>query len=135
MLEKLGSQTKVLQYWNDLAPHLQARFCLSSSLGVKIKIERIGNLEYFPQYVGRASSRGMDIVRSHHKKVLGSADLVTYLVYDNQQWSDSGQGAGVAYTGTVCGPPYMDPQKMSINEYYERTAFMASVSFKIIYLN
>ena len=129
MLEKLGSQTKLLQYWNDLAPHLQARFCLSSSLGVKIKIERIGNLEYFPQYVGRASSRAMDIVRSHHKKVLGSADLVTYLVYDDQQWPDSGHAAGIATISAVCSPSYIS--KMSINEYNERSASMASVTVKL----
>ena len=71
----------------------------------------------------------MDIVRSHHKKVLGSADLVTYLVYDNQQWSDSGHAAGIATISAVCGPSYIS--KMSINEYNERSAYMASVTVKL----
>ena len=78
MLEKLGSQENVLEYWNAAAPHLQARFCLST-LGTKIKIERIGNLEYFYQKIV-ASRRGLDVVKSHGIQVLGSADLVLYMI-------------------------------------------------------
>ena len=129
MLEKLGSQAKVLQYWNAVAPHLQARFCLST-LGTKIKIERIGNLEYFSKNLATASSRGLDTVKPHGKKIRGSADLVAYLVYDNNRCSDSNEAGGIAYLGTVCAPSYMDHLKVSISEWNKHAANMASVIVK-----
>ena len=119
MMENLGSTAKILQYWNAAAPHLQARYC-HSTLGTKIKIERIGNLEYFDQKID-ASEEGLDTVASHGIQIRGSADLVVYMVYG------SAINSGIAWLSSVCGP--LDSQKMSINDWQYNSVAFGSVIF------
>ena len=74
---KLGSAAAVENYWNSAAPHLQARYC-HASLGVKIRIERIGNLKHYAKTINAGSdSIGLDSVRADTKNDIGDADLMT----------------------------------------------------------
>ena len=41
-----GTADKAIKYWNDAAPHLQARYC-HASLGTKIKIDWFMNCPGF----------------------------------------------------------------------------------------
>ena len=126
MWENLGGTAKVLEYWNAAAPHLQARYC-HSTLGTKIKIERIGNLEYFDQKIV-ASSGGLNTVRSHGIQVRGSADLVVYMAYDEYVQWDSNHASGIAWLSSVCSPSSWDHLKMSINEWQTYSVGFGSVS-------
>ena len=112
ILAKLGSKDKVISYWNAAAPHIQARYC-HASLGTKIKFERIGNFEYLDQKIV-ASSAGLEAVKPHAPKVIGSADLVVYMANDESSlWGT----IGIAWCPVICGPSYHNAWKTSINEW------------------
>jgi len=112
ILAKLGSKDKVIAYWNAAAPHIQARYC-HASLGTKIKFERIGNFEYLDQKIV-ASSAGLEAVKPHAPKVIGSADLVVYMANDESSlWGT----IGIAWCPVICGPSYHNAWKTSINEW------------------
>ena len=112
ILAKLGSKDKVIAYWNAAAPHIQARYC-HASLGTKIKFERIGNFEYLDQKIV-ASSAGLEAVKPHAPKVIGSADLVVYMANDETSlWGI----IGIAWCPSICNPSYANKYKASINEW------------------
>ena len=120
-MEKLGSKAKVQAYWNDAAPHLQARFC-HSTLGTKIKIERIGK---FKRYSGTliASGENLKAMQNTTAKIIGSADLMVYMCHD----SSPGLGTlGMAYIGSVCGNN--NKNKQSINEWRKTPNAFAGVN-------
>jgi len=112
ILAKLGSKDKVIAYWNAAAPHIQARYC-HASLGTKIKFERIGNFEYLDQKIV-ASSAGLEAVKPHAPKVIGSADLVVYMANDESSlWGI----IGIAWCPSICDPSQWNKYKASINEW------------------
>ena len=126
VLAEVGSQAKLLTYWNAAAPHLQARFC-HASLGTKIKIERIGNLEYFPHRMqANVGSEWFENIEPFTVQTLGSADLVLYITCVNNNGCG---GGGLGWLSVVCGPPSKDKYKSSTNEYQRgRSAAFASVT-------
>ena len=126
ILKKLGSKKAVIAYWNDAAPHLQARYC-HVTLGTKIKVERVGNFEYFDQKIV-ASDAGLETVRNNAKHVLGSADLVVYMAHD-ERLSDG--TIGIAWSPVVCEPSVYNSQKTSINEWRSDPVAYGGVSTKI----
>ena len=81
ILKKLGSAAKVRAYWYAAAPHLQARYC-HSTLGTKIKVERIGNFKHYAGKTLTASDKSLQKMYSTTAKDLGSADLMTYICHD-----------------------------------------------------
>ena len=80
-MAKLGSASEVEAYWNAAAPHLQARYC-HSTLGTKIKIERIGNFKHYADKTMIASSASLASMQADTAADLGSADLMTYMCHD-----------------------------------------------------
>ena len=120
-MEKLGSKAKVQAYWNDAVPHLQVRFC-HSTLGTKIKIERIGK---FKRYSGTliATGENLKAMQNTTAKIIGSADLMVYMCHD----PPPGDGTiGMAYVGSVCGNN--DKNKQSINEWRKTPNAFAGVN-------
>ena len=113
-MKKLGSKDKVVAYWNASAPHLQARYC-HTSLGTKIKVERIGEFGYASGKTLSASSSSLEIMRPLTKENLGEADLMVYMCHDTN--SLYGGVIGIAYSGVTCTPPFYDITKQSINEW------------------
>ena len=124
ILEKLGSKNAVIAYWNDAAPHLQARYC-HVTLGTKIKVERIGDFVYFEKKIV-ASDAGLETVRNNAKQVLGSADLVVYMAHDERS---SDGTIGIAWSPVVCEPSDYDSQKTSINEWRPHAVAYGGVIF------
>ena len=57
MLDRLGCHSAVKEYWNAVAPHVQALFC-HSSLGIKIKMNRIGEFEFLSDKTTRTRPTG-----------------------------------------------------------------------------
>ena len=100
-------------YWNAAAPHLQARYC-HSSLGTKIKVERIGDFKHHAGKTLTASGDSLKQMQADTVDNLGTADLYVYMVHDaSSQWGT----AGIAYRSVVCGHyPYKKYQQ-SINEW------------------
>ena len=95
--EKLGDEAAVIAYWNAAAPHLQARYC-HATLGTQIKVERIGNFEYFDQKIV-ASGDDLGVVNSNAVQVIGSADLVVYMANDEASlWGT----IGIAWSPVIC---------------------------------
>ena len=124
-MEKLGSEEKVVAYWNAAAPHLQARYC-HNSLGTKIKIERIGEFGYASGKTLSASSSSLVNMRSLTKENVGEADLMVYMCHD----TNSLYGViGIAYSGAACRPPFYDITKQSINEWRPTAVAFGGVSF------
>ena len=113
ILTKLGSPSAVEDYWNAAAPHLQARYC-HSSLGTKIKVERIGDFKHHAGKTLTASGDSLKQMQADTVANLGTADLYVYMVHDaSSQWGT----AGIAYRSVVCGHyPYKKYQQ-SINEW------------------
>ena len=68
------------------------------TLGTKIRIERIGNFEYFDKKIV-ASDAGLETVRDNAKNVIGSADLVVYIAHDE---TSSDGTIGIAWSPVVC---------------------------------
>ena len=116
-METLGCHEAVRKYWNAVAPHLQARFC-HSSLGTKIKIERVGKLEYLDEKID-ARGLGSAARGRKAKEVIGSADLVAFMC--------DGEGRGVGDLDCLCSDEEGD-EKISITEYYLNAAEFARVS-------
>ena len=83
------------------------------TLGTKIRIERIGNFEYFDKKIV-ASDAGLETVRDNAKKVIGNADLVVYMAHDE---TSSDGTIGIAWSPVVCEPSEYNSQKTSINEW------------------
>ena len=126
ILKKLGSKKAVIAYWNDAAPHLQARYC-HVSLGTKIKIERIGSFEYFDQNIV-ASDEGLETIRNNAKKVIGHADLVVYMAHDESSFDGT---IGIAWSPVVCETSDYNDQKTSICEWRPDSVAYGGVSTKI----
>ena len=125
-MAKLGSAAAVESYWNQAAPHLQARYC-HASLGTKIRIERIGNFKHYAKII-RASGAGLDSVRADTRNDLGDADLMTYMAYQDttglRSWTN-----GIAWLGRVCHPhPLAKEQKASINHWQSSAVAFGSVN-------
>ena len=97
MLEKLGNANNVKAYWNAAAPHMQAHYC-HNTLGTKIKVERIGNFEYFNQAIV-ASSVSLETVKSNARQVIGSADLVVYMAHDPSSLYGT---IGITWVPVIC---------------------------------
>ena len=123
--EKLGTKNAVIAYWNDAAPHLQARYC-HITLGTKIKVERVGKFEYFDKKIV-ASDAGLETVMNNAKEVIGSADLVVYMAHD-ENLSDG--TVGIAWSPVVCEPSDYNSQKTSINEWRPDSVAYGGVSKK-----
>ena len=104
-----------------LHPHLQVRFC-HSTLGTKIKIERIGK---FKRYSGTliASGENLKAMQSTTAKIIGSADLMVYMCHDPLKITSS---VGMAYVGSVCSKN--DKNKQSINEWRKTPGGFAGVN-------
>ena len=132
-------------YYDSAHVHLQASYC-HSSLGSKIKIERVGDLSFFKvKEQISASPKGTLAVSDFTLNNIGNADLIIYLT-DN----DNTGFAGYAPIATVCVPsdvtwhmnlgPYIgtvpkkvDAYKSSLNEYQTTAASFGKVSFKGIF--
>ena len=128
MLEKLGNVDNVIAYWNAAAPHMQARYC-HDTLGTKIKVERIGNFEYFDKKLV-ASSASLGTVKYHAPQVIGSADLVVYMANDK---SSLGGVIGIAWVPVVCSGSSSNPWKTSINEWRPTSVSFGGVITFIMY--
>ena len=115
ILAKLGSAAAVEAYWNAAAPHLQARYC-HSTLGTKIKIERIGNFKHYAGKTITASSTGLHTMFDDTVADLGSADLIAYMCHDTYGYGVYGV-IGTAYLSVVCGHSNSNKYKESINEW------------------
>ena len=113
MLAKLGSAAAVEAYWNAAAPHLQARYC-HSTLGTKIKVERIGNFKY---YSGKTLTASVDSLQAMFDSTvadIGSADLMTYICHDPSSLPGV---IGIAYRPVICDHSSSNKYKESINEW------------------
>ena len=97
------------------------------TLGTKIRIERIGNFEYFDKKIV-ASDAGLETVRDNAKKVIGNADLVVYMAHDE---TSSDGTIGIAWSPVVCEPSEYNSQKTSINEWRPNALAFGGVSTKI----
>ena len=127
MRGKLGSEAKILQYWNAAAPHLQAHYC-HGTLGTQIKVERIGNFAYFNKKIV-ATRQGLDTVRSHARQVIGSADLVVYMANDEASlWGT----VGIAWNPVICASSAANDQKTSINEWRPQSVSFAGVIIQFL---
>ena len=115
MLAKLGSAAAVEAYWNAAAPHLQARYC-HSTLGTKIRIQRIGKFKHYAGKTITASSTGLHTMFDDTVADLGSADLIVYMCHDTYGYGVYGV-IGTAYLSVVCGHSNSNKYKESINEW------------------
>ena len=91
ILNRLGSKEKVIEYWKNAEPHLQARYC--HGLGTKIKIERVAH-PYYGEFAPildhyHASYDMLVKLQQATKFILGDADLVVYMT-DNVDPTNSG---------------------------------------------
>ena len=124
ILKKLGSAAKVRAYWYAAAPHLQARYC-HSTLGTKIKVERIGNFKHYSGKTLTASDPNLKRMYSTTAKDLGSADLIAYMCHDTSSLYGT---VGIAYKSQVCGHSNSNKYKQSINEWRTTSVAYGGVS-------
>ena len=122
----MDSKEAVVAYWNAAAPHLQARYC-HVTLGTKIKIERIGDFEYFDKEIV-ASNEYLEKIRNNAKQVIGDADLVVYMAHDK---TSSDGIIGIAWSPVVCELSDYNSQKTSICEWRPDSVAYGGVSTKI----
>ena len=113
ILTKLGSADAVESYWNAAAPHLQARYC-HSSLGTKIRVERIGNFKHYAGKTITASGASLQAMFDDTVADLGDADLIAYMCHDTSSLYGT---IGIAYRPVVCGHSSGNKYKESINEW------------------
>ena len=131
--KKLGrSKSSVTAKFNAAHVHTQARYC-HSSLGTKIKIERLGSLEYLSNY--KAPYLTADNMKSHKnalrhftKSHIGVADLMVYLVNDEEKRKGA---RGVSYRSVACTKSSL---RYSVNEYQSSSALFGEVSKVCCYL-
>ena len=126
ILDRLGSVDNVIKYWNDAAPHLQARYC-HASLGTKIKIERTAHHEHGEWPVINAnlhaSTEMLDWLQGATSFILGDADLVVYMA-NNVHSTNSGYG----YIAQACSND--NRLKASINQWqYNPSKFGAVCTY------
>ena len=114
-MAKLGGASAIEAYWNAAAPHLQARYC-HSTLGTKIKVERIGNFKHYAGKTITASSTGLQTMFDDTVADLGSADLIAYMCHDTYGYGVYGV-IGIAYLSVACHHSYYNKYKESINEW------------------
>merc|ERR1712038_1309267 len=128
ILGKLGSAAAVESYWNSAAPHLQARYC-HASLGVKVRIERIGNFKHYAKTLNAGSdSIGLDSVKADTRNDIGDADLMPYMAAHQNIAGLRFITNGVAWVGTVCGLWSNFPElKSSINMWQSSAAAYGSL--------
>ena len=112
-MAKLGSASAVEAYWNAAAPHLQARYC-HSSLGTKIRVERIGNFKHYAGKTITASGASLQAMFDDTVADLGDADLIAYMCHDTSSLYGT---IGIAYRPVVCDHPNNNKYKESINEW------------------
>ena len=137
---RLGNHNAVKSYYDSAHVHLQASYC-HSSLGSKIKIERVGDLSFFEvKEQISAGPKGTLAVSDFTLNNIGNADLIIYLT-DN----DNNGYAGIAPIGTLCVPSEwnwnmylgvdlgrrtkkVNAWKSSISEYHTSAAAFGGVS-------
>ena len=127
---KLGSAAAVESYWNSAAPHLQARYC-HASLGVKVRIERIGNFKHYAKTLDAGSnSIGLDSVKADTRNDLGDADLMTYMAAHQNTAGLTFITNGVAWVSSVCGDRFINSNdfKASLNMWQSSAAAYGSVN-------
>jgi hypothetical protein len=113
ILTKLGSADAVVSYWNAAAPHLQARYC-HSSLGTKIKVERIGDFKHHAGKTITASGASLQAMFDDTVADLGDADLIAYMCHDTSSLYGT---IGIAYRPVICDHSSANKYKESINEW------------------
>ena len=110
MLEKLGCLEAIETYWNAAAPHIQAMFC-HDSLGIKVKINRVGDLKYIKKFK-------VSTFRWYAKNVIGDGDLLTLM---------SGcSGGGLSYNDPCTKFPKGPGRNMVC--YQESTSYFGRVN-------
>ena len=112
-MAKLGSKAAVENYWNAAAPHLQARYC-HSTLGTKIKIERIGNFKHYAGKTITASGANLQKMFADTVADIGTADLVAYMCHNTSSLYGT---IGIAYRPVICDHSNYNKYKESINEW------------------
>ena len=127
---KLGSAAAVESYWNSAAPHLQARYC-HSSLGVKVRIERIGNFKHYAKTLDAGSnSIGLDSLKADTRNDIGDADLMTFMAAHQNIEGLTFITNGVAWVSSVCGDRFINSNdfKASLNMWQSSAAAYGSVN-------
>ena len=130
ILEKLGSAAAVESYWNSAAPHLQARYC-HASLGVKIRIERIGNFKHYAKTLDAGSnSIGIRSLKADTRNDIGDADLLIFMAAHQNIEGLSFITNGVAWVSSVCDDVFSNSNdfKVSINMWQSSSAAYGSVN-------
>ena len=122
-MAKLGSASAIEAYWNAAAPHLQARYC-HSTLGTKIKVERVGNFKHYAGKTLTATNANIRSMFDDTANDIGDADLITYMSYESNQYGV----IGIAFTGVICDHPYYNKYKSSIVEWRSTTVDFAGVN-------
>ena len=130
ILNRLGSKEKVIEYWKNAEPHLQARYC--NGLGTKIKIERVAH-HYWGEFAPlnghlAATEEMLRLLEGATKFILGDADLVVYMA-DNVDPTNS----GYSNIGTVCSDwtnSGLDVEKFrkTINQWTDNPSRFGAVS-------
>ena len=130
ILNRLGSEEKVIKYWKDAEPHLQARYC-HASLGTKIKIERVaykGIYEFAPINGHlEATEEMLRLLEGPTKIILGDADLVVYMANNvHNTYSGYSNIATVCANGTDT-----EKHKATINQWQYYPSKFGGVSTSI----
>ena len=127
ILNRLGSKEKVIEYWKNAEPHLQARYC-HASLGTKIKIERVaykGIYEFAPINGHlEATEEMLRLLQEPTKFILGDADLVVYMANDVHNTY-----SGYSNLATVCANwAGSEKDKATINQWQYYPSRFGAVS-------
>ena len=88
-------------------------------------MERIGNFEYFDQKIV-ASGYHLGMVNSNAVQVIGSADLVVYMAYDETSLFGT---IGIAWRPVICSGSGTNGWKTSINEWRPESVSFGGVIF------
>jgi len=120
ILAKLGGSASAVEaYWNAAAPHLQARYC-HSTLGTKIRVERVGNFKHYSGKTLTASGANLQMMFSDTANDVGDADLIVYMCHE--EMVPGWQTVGIAYGGVNCDSSWYNKYKQSINEWRSSAA-------------
>ena len=130
ILNRLGSKEKVIEYWKNAEPHLQARYC--HGLGTKIKIERVAH-HYWGEFAPlnghlAATEEMLRLLEGATKFILGDADLVIYMA-DNVHPTYSGYSdlASVCSDWTLMGND-VEKFRKTINQWTDNPSRFGAVS-------